>query len=109
MEPQLRWTESHVFDHVPHIVISILSEANGEESAVNEGRFFVAMLLGMTSQEDYSPALWPINLSAHWMKYIMLGASVCPPSCWRQASSPSSRPWFTGGIWAVWQSSYPSR
>jgi len=31
-------------------------------------------------------------------KELMLVRSSCPPSCWRHASSPSSRPWFTGGI-----------
>ncbi len=30
-----------------------------------------------------------MNLSAHWMKYFMFGASVWPPSCCRHASSPS--------------------
>ena len=35
------------------------------------------------------------NLSAHGRKYFQFGASVCPPSCCRQASWPSSRPTFT--------------
>ncbi len=29
------------------------------------------------------------------MKYFQFGPSVCPPSCWRHASWPSSRPTFT--------------
>jgi hypothetical protein len=44
----------------------------------------------------------PMNLSAHWMKYFTLGASVWPPSCWRHASSPSSKLTFTAGIFSVW-------
>ena len=39
--------------------------------------------------------------SAQGMKYFQFGPSVCPPSCWRQASWPSSRPTFTGGIFSV--------
>ncbi len=31
------------------------------------------------------------NLSAHGMKYFQFGPSVCPPSCCRQASCPSSK------------------
>ena len=42
----------------------------------------------------------PMNLSAHWMKYFIFGASVWPPSCCRQASWPSSSPWLTAGIFA---------
>src|SRR5262249_34959718 len=42
-----------------------------------------------------------MNPSAHFRKYFMLGASVCPPSCCRQASCPSSRPTFTPGILAL--------
>jgi hypothetical protein len=30
----------------------------------------------------------PIHLSAHWMKYFMLGASVWPPSCCRHGKLP---------------------
>ena len=41
------------------------------------------------------------NLSAHGMKYFQFGPSVWPPSCWRQASWPSSRPTFTAGIFSV--------
>ena len=41
------------------------------------------------------------NLSAQAIKYFQLGPSVWPPSCWRQASWPSSRPSFTGGIFSV--------
>ena len=41
------------------------------------------------------------NRSAHGMKYFQFGASVCPPSCWRQASCPSSRPTLTAGIFSV--------
>src|SRR6185437_4478844 len=44
--------------------------------------------------------LCPMNLSAHAMKYFMFDRSSCPPSCWRQASSPSSKPLVTGGIFA---------
>src|SRR5258708_6914850 len=36
-----------------------------------------------------------MSLPAHVMKYFMFERSSCPPSCWRQASSPSSRPVFT--------------
>ncbi len=43
----------------------------------------------------------PISLSTHWMKYFIFGASVCPSSCWRQASWPSGKPEFSGGIFAV--------
>src|SRR5439155_22986543 len=42
-----------------------------------------------------------MNLLAHAMKCFMFDRSSCPPSCWRQASSPSSKPVFTGGIFAV--------
>src|ERR1700674_489476 len=45
--------------------------------------------------------VWPMNLSNHSMNHFILGASVWPPSCWRQASCPSSSPRFTGGIFAV--------
>jgi hypothetical protein len=45
--------------------------------------------------------VWPMNLSTQSMNHFMLGASVWPPSCWRQASCPSSSPRFTGGIFAV--------
>src|SRR5258708_12686947 len=31
------------------------------------------------------------------MKYFQFGPSVCPPSCCRHASCPSSNPAFTGG------------
>src|SRR6185436_13357126 len=36
--------------------------------------------------------------SAHGMKYFQFGPSVCPPSCWRQASWPSSSETLTAGI-----------
>src|SRR6476646_9934058 len=40
-------------------------------------------------------------LFAQSMKYFMLERSSWPPSCWRQASSPSRNPVFTGGILAM--------
>ena len=49
----------------------------------------------------YCGGVCPMNLSAHSMKYFMFGASVCPPSCCRHASFPSSSPVFIGGIFAV--------
>ena len=39
---------------------------------------------------SYCGGACPIFLSAHWMNYFMLGASVWPPSCCRHASWPSS-------------------
>src|SRR4051812_44273767 len=45
--------------------------------------------------------VWPSILSAQGMKYFQFGPSVCPPSCWRQASWPSRRPAFTAGIFSV--------
>ena len=38
---------------------------------------------------------------AQAMKKLMFDRSSCPPSCWRQASSPSTRPVLTGGIFAT--------
>src|SRR5581483_400802 len=46
------------------------------------------------------------SLLAQVIKYFMLDRSSWPPSCWRQASSPSSNPVFTGGILAVRKSSF---
>ena len=37
-----------------------------------------------------------MSLFAHAMKWLMLERSSCPPSCWRQASSPSSKPVLHG-------------
>src|SRR5258706_9033485 len=41
------------------------------------------------------------RLFAHSIKYFMFERSSWPPSCCRQANSPSSNPVFTGGIFAV--------
>ena len=37
-----------------------------------------------------------MNLAAQAIKCFMFERSSWPPSCWRQASSPSSSPVFTG-------------
>ena len=68
------------------------------------------MVLGVAYRRDsiYScfteaaaGAVCLMNLLAQAMKYFMFDRSSCPPSCWRQASSPSSSPVFTRGIFAV--------
>ncbi len=56
--------------------------------------------LRLTFQWFFPAARWKF-LSAQAMKYFQLGPSVCPPSCWRQASCPSSSPTSTGGIFSV--------
>ena len=42
-----------------------------------------------------------IKRFAHSMKYFMFDRSSWPPSCWRHASSPSSIPTLTAGIFAT--------
>lgn len=42
-----------------------------------------------------------MNLLAHARKYFIFDRSSWPPLCCRQASSPSSRPVLTGGIFTV--------
>lgn len=47
---------------------------------------FVFGLSLILPSSPHGVALWPMNPSAHLIKYFMLGASVWPPSCCLQAS-----------------------
>ena len=65
-------------------LIGVLSDRYGRRPVI------LLALVGMGVQR---PSIRP----AQGMKYFQFGASVCPPSCCRHASSPSRSPTFTAG------------
>ena len=72
---------------------ALLGEAGGSGQSLD-------VRADVTLGPDPAGAVCFRNLFAHGMKYFQFGPSVCPPSCWRHASWPSSRLTFTAGIFS---------
>lgn len=70
------------------IQVPLNSEVMG---AFGKGTLF---FLGVHSMHSLHWRAWV----AQGTKYFQLGPSVWPPSCWRQASRPLSKPELTGGM-----------